>query len=323
MRLRATAVFAYALCALLAVGQAARAQGFPSKPMTLIVPWPAGGTTDIAMRAIAEGAAKYLGQPVIVDNKPGASGTLGPATMAAGAKPDGYTVAQMPIGTIRMPIMQRTTFDTLKDFTYILQVTGYTYGITTKTDGPFKTWADVIAYAKENPGKVTYGTPGGGTPPHIGMEQIAAFSGVKLTHVPFKGTAETNAAVLGGHVTLQVDTTAWRSLVDGGQLRLLAIWTAERSKIWPDAPTLKDLGYPYVFEVPFGIAGPKGMDPAVVKVLHDGFKKAIEDPAVIAALAKYDMTPRYAGTEDYRKSIEDLVVSERKALTELGFVKKE
>lgn len=313
--------FIMALSAL-AAGLPAVAQDFPTKPVTLIVPWPAGGSTDIAMRAMAESAAKHLGQPIVVDNKPGASGTLGPATMAAAAKPDGYTIAQMPITVVRLPIMQKTAFDPLKDFTYVVHVTGYTFGITAKADGPFKTWDDVIKFAKENPGKVTYATPGAGTSLHIGMEQIAAKSGVKLTHVPFKGGAETNAAVLGGHTMLQADSTAWKPLVEAKQLRLLAIWTANRSKIWPETPTLKELGYPFVFDSPFGIAGPKGMDPAVVKKLHDAFKKAIEDPAVIETLRKYDMVPNYLGTADYRKQIEDMVKSETAALTALGLVKK-
>jgi tripartite-type tricarboxylate transporter receptor subunit TctC len=256
----ALSVAGVALCAPTTV----QAQGYPEKPITMVVPWPAGGSTDIAMRTIAEAASKHLGQPVIVDNKPGATGTLGPAVMAANAKPDGYTIAQMPISVMRLPLMQKTAWDALKDFTYIVHLTGYTFGVTTKADGQFKTWAEVVAYAKANPGKVTYGTPGAGSSLHIGMEQIAAKAGIKLTHVPFKGGAETNAAVLGGHTTLQADSTGWKPLVDAGQLRLLAIWTAERSKNWPDAPTLKELGYPFVFDSPFGVAGPKGMDPGVV-----------------------------------------------------------
>ena len=247
--------------------------------------------------------AKILGQPMVVDNKPGASGTLGPATMAATAKPDGYTLSQMPISVVRIPIMQKTSFDTLKDFTYIAQLTGYTFGITTKADSAFKTWADVVKFAKDNPGKVTYGTPGTGTSLHIGMEMIAAKEGIKLTQVPFKGAAETNAAVLGGHTMLQADSSGWKPLVDGGQLKLLAIWTAERSAVWKDAPTLKELGYPFVFDSPFGVAGPKGMDPAIVKTLADAFKKAMAEPAVIEALKKYDMFPRYLDTADYQKAM--------------------
>jgi tripartite-type tricarboxylate transporter receptor subunit TctC len=170
---------------------------------------------------------------------------------------------------------------------------------------------------------VTYGTPGAGSSLHIGMEQIAAKAGIRLTHVPFKGGPETNAAVLGGHTTLQADSTGWKPLVDAGQLRLLAIWTAERSKNWPDAPTLKELGYPFVFDSPFGIAGPKGMNPAVVEKLHDAFEKAIEDKAVVEAMAKYDMVPRYLDTASYRKSVEEFVVNEKAALEKIGLAKKE
>jgi len=180
-----------------------------------------------------------------------------------------------------------------------------------------------VAYAKANPGKVSYATPGAGSSLHIGMEQIAGHAGIQLTHVPFKGGAETNAAVLGGHTTLQADSTGWRPLVDAGQLRLLAIWTSERSKNWPDAPTLKELGYPFVFDSPFGIAGPKGMDAAVVQKLHDAFKKALEEKPVIDMMAKYDMVPRYIDTAGYRKSVEEFIVSEKAALEKIGLAKKE
>lgn len=296
---------------------------FPAKPITLIVPWPAGGSTDLTMRAIADAAAKILGQPVIVDNKAGASGTLGPATMAATAKPDGYIIAQMPISTVRIPVMQKATFDTLKDFTYIAQLSGYTFGITTKADGQFKSWADVVKFAKENPGKVTYATPGTGTSLHIGVEMMAAKDGIKLTHVPFKGGAETNAAVLGGHTMLQADSTGWKPLVDAKQLRLLTIWTAERSKQWPEAPTLKEIGHNMVLDSPFGIAGPKGMDPVVVKKLHDAFKKAVEDQASIEMLKKYDMFPRYLDTAAYVKSVEQMVKVETDVIKSLGLARKE
>jgi len=300
----------------------ATAQDYPSKPITLIIPWPAGGSSDVSMRAIAEAASKRLGQPFVMDNKPGAAGSLGPATMAASARPDGYTLSQMPISVVRIPIIQKTTFETMRDFTYISRLTGYTFGVTTKADSQFKTWGDVIKFAKENPGKVTYGSPGTGTSLHIAMEMMAAKEGVKFTHVPFKGGAETNAAVLGGHTMLQADSTSWKPLVDAGQTRLLNIWTAERSKVWPEIPTLKELGYPFVFDSPFGVAGPKGMDPAIVKKLDNAFREALTDKEVVETLARYDMFPRYLGPDDYRKSVAELVEQETKALTELGMAKK-
>lgn len=301
---------------------AAGAQDYPAKPITLIVPWPAGGSTDISMRAIADSASKVLGQPIVIDNKAGGGGTVGPATMAAAAKPDGYTISQIPITVFRLPLMQEVSWDASKDFTYIVHLTGYTFGVTTSAEGPFKSWKDVVDYAKQNPGKVTYATPGAGTSLHIGMEQIAAMSGIKLTQVPFKGGAETNAAVLGQHTMLQADSTGWRPLVDAGKLRLLMVWTAARSPNYPDVPTLKELGYPMVYDSPFGVAGPKGMDPKIVAKLHDAFKKAIEDPAVIATLAKYDMVPNYKSTDDYRKFVGEITESERKVIETLGLAKK-
>src|SRR5262245_8560901 len=291
------------------VSAASHAQDYPTKPITLIVPWPAGGSTDISMRAIAESASKVLGQPIAIDNKAGGGGTVGPATMAAAAKPDGYTIAQLPITVFRLPLLQEVSWDPSKDFSYIVHLTGYTFGVTASAEGPFKTWKDVVDYAKANPGKVTYATPGTGTSLHIGMEQIAAKAGIKLTQVPFKGGAETNAAVLGGHTTLQADSSGWKGLVESKQLRLLMIWTENPSPNYPGVPTLKQLGYPFVFDSPFGVAGPKGMDPKIVKIIHDAFKKAIDDPAVQATLAKYDMVVNYKSTEDYVKFVKEVTES--------------
>ena len=166
--------------------------------------------------------------------------------MAATGKPDGYTIAQMPITVMRLPLMQKATWDAMRDFTYIVHLTGYTFGITAKADGQFKSWNDVVEFAKANPGKVTYATPGAGTSLHIGMEQIAgASSGIQITQVPFKGNAESNAAVLGGHTTLQADGTGWKALVGCRPASAARDLDAEqRSKNWPDAPTLKELRLP-------------------------------------------------------------------------------
>ncbi len=321
MKRTALALLSAAIIAVIA--GPAFAQTFPSKPVTLIVPWPAGGSTDIAMRAIAEAASKHLGQPIIIDNRAGGSGTVGPAQMAATAKPDGYTIAQIPITVFRLPLMQQTTWNANTDFTYIVHLTGYTFGVTVKADSEFKTWDDVVKFAKANPGKVTYATPGAGTSLHIGMEQIAAQAGIKLTQVPFKGGAETNAAVLGGHTTLQADSSGWKGLVESGQLRLLMIWTEKPSPNYKGVPTLKQLGYPFVFDSPFGIAGPKGMDPKVVAIIHDAFKKAVDDPAVQATLAKYDMVVNYKNTADYVKFVKEVTETERKVVEMLGLKKKE
>lgn len=305
-----------------APAHAQNASGFPSKPITLICPWPAGGPTDIVMRAMAEVAGKHLGQPVIIDNKSGASGTLGPATMTATAKADGYALTQMPITTMRLPQMQKTSFDPVKDFTYIILLTGYVFGTSARGDGAFKTWADVIAEAKKNPGKITYGHTGYGSSLHIGMEQMASHSGIKLQQVPFKGEAEIFAALIGGHVDLMAAGTGRQDMIKEGKIRVLNIWTDYRSKRLPDVPSIRELGYPFSFPSPWGFAGPKGMDPAIVAKLHDAFKKVLDDPEVLATMEKYEMVPFYKSAADYTSFVPEHVEQERSFLDKLGLLKK-
>ena len=305
-----------------AIAGAAQAQTYPSRPITLIVPWPAGGPTDVTMRAMAEVASKHLGQPIVIENKAGGSGTVGPATMAATAKPDGYTLAQMPITVYRLPLMQKTTWKA-DDFTYIIHLTGYVFAAFSSASTPFKTWQEVIDYAKANPGKVTYGSTGTGGSLHLGMEMLAEKSGVKFTHVPFKGAAEVNAAVAGGHVMLGASGTSIRPLVDAGKARFLNVWTAKRVSFLPDTPTLQDLGYPYVIDSPWGLAGPKGMDPKVVQIIHDAFKKALEEPSVIETLGRFDMVPNYKGTKDYQAAVDEQIKMEDALLQRIGLRAKD
>src|SRR5262245_24833695 len=158
---------------LLPMPALAQPKDYPNKPITLIMPWPAGSGVDLWHRAMGEAAAKLLGQPVIVDNKVGGSGTSGPAAMAAGSRPDGYTIAQIPVTVFRLPHMQKTPYDPLKDFSYIIHTSGYTFGVVVRADSEFKDFRQLIEFARANPGKFTYATPGAGTSLHIGMEQIA------------------------------------------------------------------------------------------------------------------------------------------------------
>jgi tripartite-type tricarboxylate transporter receptor subunit TctC len=304
--------------ALAAWSGAAGAQSFPARPVTLIVPWPAGGTTDVGMRALASATEKHLGQSIVIENRPGGSGTLGPGQMAATAKPDGYTVAQMAISIFRFPFMQKTTFDPATDFTYIIGVSGYTFGVVVKDDAPWKTFPELAADAKANPGKINYGTPGTGTSLHIAMEQIAKQQGLKWTHVPFKGNADAMNALLGGHIHAVADSSGWAQLVNAGRFRLLVTWGAARTKNWPTVPTLREIGIDMVANSPFGIAGPKGMDPKLVKVLHDAFKKGLEDPSYVEAMGKLDMEQFYLSSEDYQKFALQQIEEARRFIAELG-----
>jgi tripartite-type tricarboxylate transporter receptor subunit TctC len=295
----------------------AQAQAFPAKPIKLICPWPAGGSTDAVMRALAESASKALGAQVIIENKPGASGMMGPNELVR-AQPDGYTLSQFTIGVARLPHMQKMQFDPLKDFTYIACLTGYTFGIVVRADSPIKTIKDLVDFAKANPGKFTYGSTGNGTTPHLAFAEFASKAKIDITHVPFKGSADGLQAVLGGHVMSHSDATGWAPQVEAGTMRLLATYGSKRTKRWPQVPTLTELGYDTVSDSPFGIGGPKGMDPAVVKKLHDAFKKTLEDPAVLAIFDKYDQSVIYMGTEEYTQFIKNTFQSEKAVIERLG-----
>ena len=260
------------------------AQTYPSKPITLIVPWPAGGSTDRHLRTLADLASKHLGQNVVVQNQPGGGGTLGPGNMALAAKPDGYTIAQYPMGMLRIPHMQKTMWHPLNDFSFIIGVSGYTFGFVVKGDSPHKSFNEYIEAARKAPGKIDYGSTGTGTSPHLLLEELATNAKVQLNHVPFKGNADLMTAVLGGHVMAGSDASGWDKYVDGGQMRLLATFGEKRTKRWPNVPTAKDLGYNVIGNSPYGLVGPKGMDPAVMKTLHDAFKKAMDDPKHLEVL---------------------------------------
>ena len=297
----------------------AGAQDFPTRPVTLFVPYAAGGTTDIGLRALATATEKHLGQSVLIENRTGVGGVLGPMQMASGSKPDGYTISQIPITVFRYPFTAKTTFDPLADLTYIMSLSGYTFGIVVRNEAPWATFPDLLADAKAHPGKFSYGTPGVGTTLHLTMEQIAKERGIQWTHVPFRGTADSTNSLLGGHIDLVADASGWAPLVNGGKLRLLVIWSDKRSKSWPNVPTLKESGIAMVSNSPFGLGGPKGMDPKVVKILHDAFKKGSEEPAYLETLAKLDQEPFYLNTADYRAFAERTFAEQKKLMGELGF----
>ena len=285
--------------------------GFPNRPIRLIVPWPPGGSTDAQLRALAEVASRHLGQQVVIDNRGGASGTMAAAIMAAEQRGDGYTVGQLPVTVFRFPMMtNRPTWDSIRDFTYIIHLTGYLFGVVVRADSPWQTWQQFLDHAKANPGKVAYGSPGVGSSLHITMERIAAEKGIEFLHVPFRGGADNAQSLLSGQTQAMADSTSWGPLVDGGQFRLLVTWGAERAKRYPNAPTLVESGINIVSASPYGIAGPKGMDPGVVRVLHDAFKVALTDPAHLAVLERLDMPVIYKNSEDYLASVRQTIEEE-------------
>ncbi|NMJ43564.1 tripartite tricarboxylate transporter substrate binding protein [Roseomonas sp. JC162] len=285
--------------------------GFPNRPIRLIVPWPPGGSTDGQLRSLADLATRHLGQPVIIENRSGVSGTMAAQIMAAEQRGDGYLVGQMPITAFRVPMMtSRPGWDPMKDFTYVIHLTGYLFGVVVKADSPWQTWQEFMAYAKANPGKIAYGSPGVGSTLHITMERIAAENGIEWLHVPFRGGADNIQAVLSGQTQANADSTGWAPLVEAGQLRLLVTWGENRAARFPNVPTLREVGINIVSASPYGLAGPKGMDPGVVRALHDAFKAALYDPAHAEVLARYDMPLIYKNSADYTSYVGQVMEEE-------------
>lgn len=320
MRRRQLVQLAGATLVVPAFGLQAQTDTFPVKPIKLVIAFPAGGPTDITMRALADNASKILGQPVVVENKPGAGGTL-PAQGLQSAPADGYTLAQIPLGVFRLPYTTKISWDPVKDISYVLNVTGYAFGLVVPADSQLRTWTHFVAWAKANPGKLSYGSTGTLTSPHLTMELVAQKLGLELLHVPYKGSADLMQAVLGGHVMAASDSTGFAPQVEAGKLRVLNTWGAERLAKFPDAPTLKELGLDIVQNSPFGIGAPKGTPVAVVKRLHDAFKQAMEMDSYKTALGRYDMVPMYMGTAQYGKFAESTFATEKALVDKLGLAK--
>lgn len=305
---------------LAASALSSRAQSFPVKPIRLVIAFPAGGPTDITMRSLADGASRILGQSVIVENKPGAGGTLPAQTLQTSAA-DGYTVAQIPLGVFRLPYTTKINWDPIKDISYVLNVTGYAFGLVVPIDSPLKTWTHYVGWAKANPGKLTFGSTGTLTSPHLTMELIAQKLGLQLLHVPYKGSADLMTALMGGHIMSAADSTGFATLVESGKLRVLNTWGAQRLAKFPDAPTLMELGLDLVQNSPFGIGAPKGTPPEVVKRLHDAFKQAMEQDSYKTALARYDMVPMYMSSAGYSKFAAETFAREKALVEKLGLAK--
>jgi tripartite-type tricarboxylate transporter receptor subunit TctC len=312
-----------ASAAVVAAPACLRAQpgdAFPSKPITLWVPWPAGGATDGTLRLLAEIAGRHLGQRINVENRSGAGGTL-VMPVLQNAAPDGYTIAQMPQPVFRAPWMQKVLWDPVRDTTPIIQLSGVTFGLLTAPGSGIKSLDDIFAFARTHPSALTVATNGVGTTPHLLMDQLMGAKGLSYTHVPYKGTAEQLLAVASGQVDVGVNSSGFAPQVDSGRLRLIAVFSEQRSKRWPNTPTVTELGFPLVASSPYGLAGPKGMAPAIVKTLHDAFKLALFDPLHVAELDKYDQVPDYLGAEAYGRAMKEAFAAEKRNVERLGLSK--
>ena len=308
---------------LLAAGAAfsrpALAQGrFPDRPIRVIVPWTPGGATDIQMRSLCDQASRRLGQPVIVENKPGAAGMLGALYMAREGRPDGYTIGQMPNGTFRMPAMtDRPQWDPMRDFSWVIRLVGYMGGVVVRPDAPWRSMQDLVADARAHPGRLNYGTPGANTT-DIQMTRLARLAGIDWVAVPFRGAAPNLQALLGGQIHFSAETSAWADMALEGRVRPIGVWMSERAARFPDVPTFREQGFDVLGESTYGIAGPRGMDPGIVRILHDAFKEALYDPAHLATITRFDMPVRYLNSEDYATAAMMQNEEEKRTVQELG-----
>jgi tripartite-type tricarboxylate transporter receptor subunit TctC len=312
-------------CALgvsgLAPGAPAQAAGaFPQRPIQLIVPWPAGGATDLTLRILCEEAAPLLGQPIVVINKPGAAGTQ-VAPLLKAAEPDGHTLGQVPITVYRHALMNKVPWDPVADLSPIVQVSGTTFGVLVPAGSPWKSFNDLLSWAKVHPGELILGSTGIGTTAHLATEEILLQHNIRYVHVPYRGTADQMIGVAGGQVMAGVNSTGFAPWVDQGKVRVLAIFSAQRSPRWPDAPTLRELGYEQsVYTSPWGLAAPNGTPEAVVQRLHDAFAKAMHSERHLQELARYDQTLDYLNTRDYRQAVLDTVQREKRLLQRMNLL---
>jgi tripartite-type tricarboxylate transporter receptor subunit TctC len=272
----------------LSLPSGAWAQPYPSKPINLFIGWGAGGSTDVTLRALSDAAGKILGQPIVVQNKPGGGSAVALALLK-NEKPDGYTLGNLSSAGIAGQHLRKVPYDSTQDFTPIIRYGDYIHGIPVRADAPWKNIKELVAFARANPGKLKYSSPGTGSSHHLVVEALGIQEGIKWTHIPYKGGHEATTALLGGHVDFQTCASEWKPYVDSKALRLLATTGEKRYEKYPNVPTLIDQGYKIWAITLVGVIGPKGIPAPIVEKLHGAFKQAMENPEFKKAMSNFDM----------------------------------
>ena len=294
---------------------------YPSRPVTFIVAFPAGGSTDLSYRLLTKETEKYLGQPIVVVNKPGGGGTVGVSAVAA-AKPDGYTIGMSPSGGFLaiMPYIEKIPYDPIKDLRYIVQFASLNFAVLVKADSPFKTFKDLIAFARQNPRKMTYGTNAPNSISNLIMQQVAKKEGVQMTHIPFKGSADYQTALLGGHILFTIGEFNY-SLLEDKQVRVLLFLGEKHSPEYPQIPILKELGYDIPCPVFNGVAGPRGLSDEIVKKLEEAFTKGMQEQAFVKGMKELHVTILHRGSKEFAEYAAQNYESFGKVLKDLGLIK--
>lgn len=276
------------------------AQQFPTKEVQIIIPYAPGGATDLVFRALAASSQKYLGQAIVVVNRPGGGGAVG-VTDAMRAKPDGYTLLSAITPLTILPHQVKTAF-TYRDFEPIINVVQDPVMLQVRADAPWKDLKEFLDYAKANPEMITVGNSGAGGGVHLIALAFEKAAGVKFNHIPFAGGGPSVTALLGGHVNaVSVSPPEGIPQVKAGKLRIIALFSEQRMTDFPNVPTVREQGVDFAMGQWRGLAAPKGTPPAVIKTLHDAFKKGMEDPAFVKSAADMSVTLAYVGPADFGK----------------------
>lgn len=299
-------------------GLAVAAEGdYPSRPITLIVPYAAGGVTDVMTRSLAQSMSKSLGQPIIVENKPGAGASMGVMDMK-NVKPDGYRLTLSPMGIFRQPYIQKVNYDPIADLTYVATFMAYDFLLAVQHDSPFKSVKDVVEQSKKQPGSIDYGTPGKFSSNHVLMALLEKSAGVKFTDVPYKGDSEALNALLAGQTKTGVFGNTMLPYMKSGKLRALAIASETRPEAFADVPTFKELGYNVVTPSPLGIAGPKNLPPAIVQRLENAVQTAMQDASFKQTVANYGVRLEYRNSAEYSAFAKKIFADEKALVQSIG-----
>lgn len=278
-----------------ATARPALAETWPSRPVTLMVPFGAGGATDIVTRALAAAMARQIDQPIVIDNRPGGNGTVALSTRLKFAAPDGLTLSAITTGAIRQPLMQAMNFDGVRDFTWISMVSALRHFIVVRKDSPWADWAGLLAQAKANPGRVRFGSPGNFSLMHVELLRLGQAAGITWENVPFRGDVDAVMAVLSGDLEFAVTSTAIGEMARRGEVKLLGLMSANRLPGYPEVPTLIEQGSDSTCEVPYGVAGPAGMAPALTARIAEVIRTAMTDADHLALLNRMNQLPAYKG----------------------------
>ncbi len=307
--------------ALFAAAVHAGAQAWPTKPIRLVVPFPPGGAVDFYARVVQQPLSEALGQTVVIENKAGASGMVG-AELVAKSPPDGYTLLLGNIASlaINVGIYPKMPYDPVKDFTPIVRTVDVNYVLIVHPSVPAKTVSELVAYAKANPGKLSYGSAGSGSLPHLGTELFKAQTGTDIVHVPYKGGGPMVTDLLGGSVQMVIaDQANLMPHVQSGKLRALAVATPKRSPNAPELPTIAESGLPgYDATAWQGLVGPPGLPPDVVARLNAAFNKVMAIPAVREKLVGGGLEPVGGTPEEFGRFIASEIAKWTKIAKDVG-----